>query len=314
MKALAVTLAVLAGTATLAGSAGARPTQAGTLSIADAHGPEGNSGTRPLSFKVTLSAPNRGDTSVSVSYRTQNETARAGEDYVSARGELEFARGETTKTIEVQVNGDRAVEPDEFFSVVLFDPIGATIAQPGGTGTGTIENDDENVGQPPPPAKVSCTCARVKTRLAGPNAHGATALTGKVTGKKKAAEFWDFVVKAQLSCRTGDVVDCAGFVKTVSPSSFPPFATQKPKTFTCKGPKCDAKSTHTLEVRIRISRQEILYARSAKKPLKEKLRLRSGCRGQRGELRTFTLVFTNGNVFSAKLSDQNGNGRPDNQD
>lgn len=306
MKALAMTLAVLAGTVTIAGSAVARPTQGGTLSIADASGPEGNTGTRPLSFRVTLSEANRGDTAVSVSYRTQNETARAGEDYVSVQGELDFARGETTKTIEVQVNGDQAVEPDEFFSVVLFDPIGATIAQPGGTGTGTIQNDDQNVAQPPPGGKVSCKCRRVKTRLAGSNAHGTTTLVGKVTGKKEAAEFWDFVVKAELSCRTGDIVDCEGFVKTVSPSTFPPFATQKPKSFTCKGKKCGEKQTFTLEVRIRIPRELILEKRKAKKPLKQSLRIRSGCRGTNGQVRKFTLVFTNGNFFDAKKSNQNG--------
>ena len=102
MKALAITLAVLASAVTIAGSAVARPTQGAALSIADASGPEGNTGTRSLAFRVTLSEANRSDTAVSVSYRTQNETARAGEDYVSAVGELEFARGETTKTIDVR--------------------------------------------------------------------------------------------------------------------------------------------------------------------------------------------------------------------
>jgi hypothetical protein len=304
MKALAITLAVLASAVTIAGFAVARPTQGAALSIADASGPEGNTGTRPLSLRVTLSEANRSDTAVSVSYRTQNETARAGEDYVSAQGELEFARGETTKTIDVQVNGDRAVEPDEFFSVVLFDPIGATIAQPGGTGTGTIQNDDQNVAQPPPAGKVSCTCKRVKTRLTGFNAHGITTLTGKATRMTEAAEFWDFVVKATLSCGTGETADCEGFVRTASPPA--PFATQKPKLFKCKAKKCSSANTYTLEVRIKIPRKEIIEAREAEKPLRQTLRLRSGCRGTRGQLRTFTLVFTNGNLFSRKLSDLNG--------
>ena len=260
MKALAITLAVLASAVSIAGSAVARPTQGAALSIADASGPEGNTGTRPLAFRVTLSEANRSDIAVSVSYRTQNETARAGEDYISARGELEFARGETTKTIDVQVNGDRAVEPDEFFSVVLFDPIGATIAQPGGAGTGTIQNDDQNVAQPPPAGKVSCKCKRVKLRLAGFN--DATPRTG--------------FVKTTMTCGTGDVANCAGFVKTVSP-----FATQKPRIFKCKAKKCSSTNTYTLPIRVRTAPQE---------PAK-KLRIRSGCRGKRGELRTFTLVF-----------------------
>jgi len=283
------------------------------LSISDASGPEGDSGTRPFTFRVTLSEISR--ESVFVSWRTSDGTAIAPQDYVQANGLVQLAPGETQKDVQVLVNGDTQVEPNETFNVVLSEPVGATIAD--GQGVGTIENDDQAVSQPPPPPppkKVACKCKRVKTRLAGSNAHGNTTLIGKVTGKREAAEFWDFVVKAEMSCRTGDIVDCEGFVKTESPSTFPPFATQKPSPFKCKGKKCGEKRTYTLEVRIRIARQEILDARKAKKPLKKKLTLRSGCRGERGELRTFTLVFTNGNFFDAPLSDQNGNGKPDEQD
>jgi hypothetical protein len=303
MKALAITLAVLAGTVSVAGSAVARPSQ-GTLSMGDAQAAEGNAGTRTLSFRVTLSEVNRQE--VTVSYRTQNETARASEDYVSAQGSLEFAAGETTKTIEVQVNGDRAVEPDEFFSVIPFDSVNAPIAQPGGVGTGTIQNDDQSVAQPPPPARPACTCKRVKTRLTGFNAHGVTALMGNGSRMTEAAEFWDFVVKATMTCGAGEAADCEGFVRTVSPSRFPPFASQKPKLFKCKAKKCSSTSTYTLEVRLKIPRDEIITAREANETLRKKLKLRSGCRGKPGELRTFTLVFTNGNLFSSKLSDLNG--------
>ena len=303
MKAVPVLLAVLAGTVSLAGSAAALPAS-GMLSIGDALGPEGNTGTRPLVFRVTLSESSREP--VSVRYRTQNETAQAPADYEPAQGTLQFAPGETSKNVEVLIRGDRAVEPDEFFSVILFDPVNAAIAQPGGVGTGTIQNDDQPVSQPPPQQKVVCKCKRVKTRLAGFNAHGPTTLVGKITGKREAAEFWDFVVKATLTCRKGDIVDCEGFVKTDSPSTFPPFATQKPKNFKCKGKKCGEKRTFTLEVRIRITREQILEKRKAKKPLKQPLRIRSGCRGTKGEVRRFMLVFTNGNFFNAKLSDQNG--------
>ena len=73
---------------------------------------------------------------VSVSYRTQNETAHAGEDYESTEGTLHSLRAETAKSVEVLIRGDRKVEPDEFFSVFLFAPVGATIAEPGGVGHG----------------------------------------------------------------------------------------------------------------------------------------------------------------------------------
>jgi Calx-beta domain len=231
-----------------------------TIFIFDASGAEGNSGTRALTFRVTLS--HAISESASVSYRTQNETARATEDYEEAQGSLQFAPGETTKTVEVAIKGDRKVEPDEFFSVVLSNPIGATIAEPGGVGTGTIQNDDFSAPLP------KCTCKRVKLRLAGFNIRpGATPLTAVVT--------------VTMTCGTGDVADCAGFVKAVSP-----FATLKPTPFTCKARKCSSTNTYTLRVRIRLPRAEIL-----EQPLKRKLRLRAGCRGVRGELRTFTLAI-----------------------
>jgi hypothetical protein len=144
----------------------------------------------------------------------------------------------------------------------------------------------------------------VRTRLTGFNAHGITAFTGMATRMTEAAEFWDFVVKATMSCGIGETADCEGFVRTASPPA--PFATQKPKLFTCKAKKCSSANTYTLEVRIKITRKEIIEAREAEKPLRQTLRLRSGCRGTRGQLRTFALVFTNGNFFSRKLSDLNG--------
>lgn len=301
MKGLAVLLAVLAGTVSLAGSTSAAPSQV-SISIGDAQTPEGDSGTRPLVFGLTLSEASRA--SVFVSWRTRAGTATSPEDYVTASGLVQFAPGETQKTVQVLINGDTKVEPDETFFVDLSDPVGAVIAR--GTATGTIQNDDQEVSQPPPQQKVVCKCKRVKTRLAGFNAHGSTTLVGKVTGKREAAEFWDFVVKAELTCRLGDIVDCEGFVKTESPSTFPPFATQKPKLFKCKGKKCGEKRTFTLEVRIRITRDEILEKRKQKQPLKKTLRIRSGCRGKPGEVRKFTLVFTNGSFFDAKKSDQSG--------
>jgi hypothetical protein len=248
MKALAVALAVFAGTASLAGSAAARPTS-GTLSIGDAQASEGTFGTRPLSFRVTLSESSGGGGPVTVSYRTQNETAQAGEDYESTQGTLQFASGETAKTVEVPIRGDRTVEPDEFFSVVLFAPVNATIAQPGGVGTGTIQNDDV-------PA-VICRCKRVKLRLIGFSALGTSV-----------------VVKATMTCGAGDVADCAGFVKAVSP-----FATLKPTPFRRRAKKCTSTNTYTLRVRF------------AQRPLKKTLRLRAGCRGERGTLRSFTLTL-----------------------
>jgi len=62
--------------------------------------------------------------SVTVDYATADGTATAGDDYEEASGTLTFAEGETTKTIEVTVNGDTDIEDDETFTVNLSNVTG----------------------------------------------------------------------------------------------------------------------------------------------------------------------------------------------
>ena len=109
-----------------------------SLSIADVSFKEGNSGTRLMTFTVTLSAAAAGP--VTVAYSTADGTAASGSDYLAANGNLTFAAGETSKTITVKVKGDRAAEGNETFTVRLANAGGATIAD--GSATGTLTNDD----------------------------------------------------------------------------------------------------------------------------------------------------------------------------
>jgi Calx-beta domain len=249
---LAHVVAAVALIASLAAGGGLAAGESATLSIGDAQTQERTFGTRLLGFRVTLAESSQEP--VSVSYRTQNENARADEDYESTQGTLQFAAGETTTNVWVPIRGDRKVEPDEFFSVLLYAPVNATVAEPGGVGTGTIQNDDFVAPLP----RTKCTCARVKLRLAGFNRRGAMPLTA--------------VMKATMTCAAGDVADCAGFVKAVSR-----FATLKPAPLTCRAKTCSSTNTYTFRVSI------------AQHPPERKLRLRAGCRGERSELRTFTL-------------------------
>jgi uncharacterized repeat protein (TIGR01451 family) len=100
---------------------------------------EGNSGTSVVTFTVTLS-PTSG-TTVTVDYTTANVTASDSSDYVATSGQLVFAPGDTSKQINVTINGDTLVEPDETFRVNLSNATGgAGIGTP--FGTGTIKNDD----------------------------------------------------------------------------------------------------------------------------------------------------------------------------
>jgi hypothetical protein len=79
--------------------------------------------------------------SVTVDFATANGTATtAGNDYVAQTGNLNFTPGQVSKTIQVSVNGDTTVEPNETLFVNLSNPVGATIAD--AQGQITITNDD----------------------------------------------------------------------------------------------------------------------------------------------------------------------------
>jgi hypothetical protein len=111
-----------------------------SISIADASVAEGDSGTTPLVFQLTLSRVVTWG--VSVAYTTMDGTAKVGSDYAAAEGTVTFAPGKTTTTIEVQVNGDTVAEPDETLTISLSRASNATIAS--GSATGTITNDDHD--------------------------------------------------------------------------------------------------------------------------------------------------------------------------
>jgi parallel beta-helix repeat protein len=109
-----------------------------TLAIADTSVSEGNAGTTPASFTVTLSAA--AAQNVTVAYASANGTATAPSDYAAASGTVTFPPGQTTRSVVVSVVGDTTLEPNETFTVSLSSPAGATIAD--GQATGTIQNDD----------------------------------------------------------------------------------------------------------------------------------------------------------------------------
>ena len=112
-----------------------------SLTINDVSVSEGNSGTKNMTFTVTLSAAST--QAITVAWATANGTATAGSDYVAASGTLNFSAGQTSKTVAVTINGDGADEPDETLVVNLSNANNATIAD--AQGQGTITNDD---GQP----------------------------------------------------------------------------------------------------------------------------------------------------------------------
>ena len=77
---------------------------------------------------------------VTVRYATADGTAVAGVDYEPAFGELEFARGETEKRVEVALIDDNVEDNGETFVLRLGNAMGAVLAD--SEGTGTIRNTD----------------------------------------------------------------------------------------------------------------------------------------------------------------------------
>ncbi|MEG4092264.1 DUF4347 domain-containing protein, partial [Microcoleus sp. Pol12B4] len=111
---------------------------------------EGNTDTTPVTFTVTRSGGT--DVASSVNY-TIAGTATNVSDYNSIgdtsgatgiSGTINFAAGETSKTITLNVVGDGLVEPDETVAVTLSNPVapGPTPTINTATATTSITNDD----------------------------------------------------------------------------------------------------------------------------------------------------------------------------
>lgn len=142
-KQLKVTLTIKAGGSAATKVASFRVATAAQplVSVSDASVVEGNAGTTPMSFTLTLSAATTRP--VTVRFATADGTATAPGDYVAASGSVTFQPGTRVGNVVIGVVGDTAIEPDETFGLELSGAVGATIAR--GTATGTIANDDTAV-------------------------------------------------------------------------------------------------------------------------------------------------------------------------
>ena len=106
------------------------------LSINDAEVSEGDG---EILFAVTMDDGPSSRT-VRVEWVTADGTAKVGEDYTGQIGELVFAPGEIRQEANVPVLDDGVIEPDETFTVALFNPWGATLVRD--EATGVIKDDD----------------------------------------------------------------------------------------------------------------------------------------------------------------------------
>jgi large repetitive protein len=77
---------------------------------------------------------------VNLAFATADGSAKSAEDYQATSGSLAFSPGQSSKTITVNVIGDRKLEGQEVFYVNLSAAAGAFIV--GSQGTGVVRNDD----------------------------------------------------------------------------------------------------------------------------------------------------------------------------
>ena len=99
---------------------------------------EGDAGTTPATFDVTLLTP--AAFTVTVDYATFDGSAVAGEDYLAVSGTLTLAPLQTTKPVTVLICGDTISETDETFWLKLSNPNPVSIDV--NSSMATILNDD----------------------------------------------------------------------------------------------------------------------------------------------------------------------------
>ncbi len=115
-----------------------------SFSITDAQITEGDEGTTSAVFNVSLSQSL--SHAATVNFVTLAGTATVGEDFLAESGIVTFAPGETTRTVNVQVVGDKLAEELETFQVLLSGAAASAGAAPtiaDATGLGTIQDNDD---------------------------------------------------------------------------------------------------------------------------------------------------------------------------
>ncbi len=105
-------------------------------------------------ISVTVTVTRNGDTSgpATVNLRTVDNTATQKSDFIIAIRKLEFAAGETSKSVKILIVDDAFIDPSETFDVLLSNATGGFA--PSGTNPVPVSIVDNEVGGPtalPPP-------------------------------------------------------------------------------------------------------------------------------------------------------------------
>ena len=89
-----------------------------------------DTGQKAGSVEVTVvrNAPHDGP--ASVNYKVEGDTARAGDDFTPVSGTLNFEPGQATATFTIPLNPARSSDTRKTATLVLSDPVGATLGYP----------------------------------------------------------------------------------------------------------------------------------------------------------------------------------------
>jgi hypothetical protein len=138
------------------------------LTISDVAVVEPTTGTRTVTFTVTLAPTSAG--TVTVDYATAPDSATMGTDFDAASGTLTFTPGAATRPISVTVRADSAAEGVETFFVNLTNASGAPLAR--SQATGSLYD---------PGSYYTLTPCRVLDTRNAPGQYGGPALTANAT-------------------------------------------------------------------------------------------------------------------------------------
>ncbi|MEB3318763.1 MAG: ELWxxDGT repeat protein, partial [Cyanobacteriota bacterium] len=109
---------------------------------------EGNIGSTAFNFTVVRRGDLVGFTSVNWRLDGVGEAPVNGEDFsagVLPSGTVEFAPGETSQSITIDVASDTSVEANEAFAITLQAPSGANLDSAASSASGIIQNDDTSI-------------------------------------------------------------------------------------------------------------------------------------------------------------------------
>jgi Domain of unknown function (DUF4347)/Legume lectin domain/PA14 domain/Calx-beta domain/Glucose / Sorbosone dehydrogenase len=135
-----------------------------------------------------------------VNYNTGNDTARGGQDFTAVAGNVTFAPGETTKSVDIVILNDAVVEGNEIFNVALGETAGAGLGTSRTTNITILDDDGASV------FNLSRTTYAVNEDVAG----GAAVITVQRSGDTTIAATVNYTTTAGTATAGADYTTTTG--------------------------------------------------------------------------------------------------------